>query len=162
MITTDESVLRTPCINASREEAEEIIAQLEKELIESARNGQPGIGLAAPQIGIHKKVAIIRVGSNKIDLVNPIILNFYDEFTFKDEGCLSFPDKKVYTKRFNEIEVQNDFGNFIATGLTAVAVQHETDHLNNVLLTDRQLKPKLRPNDLCFCKSGKKYKKCCG
>ena len=64
MIVIDEIELRKPNENASTEEAKIIIKRLENELLLT-----PGLGLAAPQIGIHKKVAIIRAGEEKLDLV---------------------------------------------------------------------------------------------
>ena len=61
MIIKDEKLLRVACEQATIEEAKEIIILLEKALIESDKNGFPGIGLAAPQIGIAKQVLIVRI-----------------------------------------------------------------------------------------------------
>ena len=58
---------------------------------------------------------------------------------FKNEGCLSFPGIYADTHRFQEIVIENNLftpHSFIATGLTAVVIQHETDHLNEKLLID--------------------------
>lgn len=173
MIITDENILRIPCSDVTKEEAVEIVNKLEYELKHSADIGAPGIGLAAPQIGIHKKVAIIRVGDFRINLANAIIENKFDKFKFDNEGCLSFPGKLESTYRYNEIHICNNLfepKKFIATGIVAVACQHELDHLENILLPDVAIKEikkpninnKIRPNDPCFCGSNKKYKKCCG
>jgi peptide deformylase len=147
---------------------------LQKNLDESALHGRPGIGLVAPQIGIAKNMAIIRIkdestGKNiNIDLVNAKIEEKYDLSIFNNEGCLSLPGEKYNTKRYNEIHVTNDVEpkKFIATGLLAVAIQHELDHTLGVILSDIGVlnapkKNKTRPNDLCPCGSGKKFKKCC-
>jgi peptide deformylase len=174
MIYTDEKILRTPCVDVLESEVSDLISKLEVELDLSGKNGLPGIGLACPQIGIFKKAAIIRLNEHSINLINCNISKKYDEFTFNEEGCLSFPNKFEKTKRFREIVVENNMvypHKFVATGLLAVAIQHEIDHLNNILLPDLSLKEdkilinvkiKLRPNDLCNCGSGKKYKKCHG
>jgi peptide deformylase len=169
IIINNENAIRLKCEDLQPKEVGELIELLERELENSAKMGRPGIGLAAPQIGIAKNIAIVRPGNKEfnINLVNCSIQNKYDEFIFRDEGCLSFPGRVENTKRFNEIHVINNLVypyNFIATGLIAVVCQHELDHLNGVLLTDSSLKTqkvKVRPNDKCVCGSGLKFKKCC-
>lgn len=170
MIITDSSLLKQKCEDISLEEAGTLIKQLEEELENSARLGIPGIGLAAPQIGVYKNVAIIRVGNVSLNLVNAKIEKSYDQFVFEGEGCLSFPGRSEKTLRYNEIVVSNAVEpyRFTATGLLAVAIQHEQDHLDGITLNDRIIKSgdknpsrKLGPNDLCHCGSGKKLKKCC-
>ena len=138
IITNNEAALRVECANVIPEEIGELRELLEQELINSARLGRFGIGLALPQIGIAKKMAIVRIPTQdgneiKIDLVNAQIEKSYDLITFQDEGCLSFPGRVETTKRFNEIYITNNLirpGSFIATGLTAIVIQHELDHLN--------------------------------
>jgi peptide deformylase len=173
MIVTDESILRLPCSEASIDEAKDIVFKLEQELKHSADIGSPGIGLAAPQIGIHKKVAIVRIGDFKLNLANAIIDQKFDKFKFDNEGCLSFPGKLISSYRYNEIHVSNNLfepKRFIVTGIVSVVCQHELEHLDNILLIDHvdanvnliQKNKKIRPNDQCICGSNKKYKKCCG
>jgi peptide deformylase len=171
MILTDPDKLRLPCSEVeSLEEALPIIQKLEEELLLSAERGYPGIGLAAPQIGIYKRVAIVRLIEHKINLINAEIKNAYDKKLFESEGCLSFPGRSENTMRYMEVEVENEFikpNRFVATGLLAVVCQHEIEHTLGILLPDRALqkqiinKSKIRPNDPCICGSGKKYKKCC-
>ena len=171
MIITDENLLRLPCDEVIDSEIASIRESLEKELDLSAKRGYPGIGLAAPQIGIYKKFAIIRLPDCKLDLVNCKIVNQFDKFIFYNEGCLSFPDRLEKTERYKEVVINGNtvFPNqFILTGLAAVVASHELDHVNQILLPDRAIKTvditrkKPRPNDPCSCKSGKKYKICCG
>jgi peptide deformylase len=147
MIITDETLLRRPCSDALPEEVESIINKLEDELKHSASLGREGIGLAAPQIGILKKIAIVRIPTNNgllsIDLVNCKIANGYNKAIFKNEGCLSFPDRYEKTMRYQEIYVIENLvspHSFIATGLMAVAIQHELNHLQNILLSDLAIK----------------------
>lgn len=164
MIITDEKKLRIKCEDVLLSESESLIASLEKELFNSKTKG---IGLACPQIQISKKAAIVRIDSRlSVNLINCRIEKSYDEFIFKEEGCLSFPGRKEDTKRFNEIYVVDNLvypHSFTATGLFSVAIQHELDHLNGILLPDRKLFKvvKQKPNEPCLCNSGKKYKKCC-
>ena len=169
MIITDEKILRTPGTNAASEDVRTIIEALERELEHSGRMGKPGIGLAANQIGIHKNVAIIRIDHNhSANLVNCKIAHQYDPFVFREEGCLSIPDKLVNTTRYNEIHIVDNLvypHSFIATGIFAVAIQHELDHLQGRLITDIAIQEKSskkqKPNELCACGSGKKFKRCC-
>jgi len=169
MIITDEVLLRTPCENVLLEEVDELRAKLEAELRESNRLGKPGIGLAAPQIGIFKKMAIVRLGHADldVDLINCKISQGFDEAIFDNEGCLSFPGRIETTRRFQEVHVTENLiypHSFVATGLLAVVVQHELDHLNGILLPDRALPStikKVGPNEPCPCGSKIKFKKCC-
>ncbi len=145
MILKDEKQVRALGLKSelvSPNEVKNLKALLEKNLEESARHGFPGIGLACPQIGIAKKMAIIRInGINSFhaDLVNPIIEEKNNLMTFFGEGCLSFPNLTGNTQRYQEIKVLNLLGNpkhFSANGLAAVCIQHEIDHLNGIVLPD--------------------------
>jgi peptide deformylase len=179
IITNNEEALRVFCEPALPEEISSLIETLENELNYANRLGSSGIGLASPQIGIAKHIAIIRLPKLSLNLVNAKIKNGYDPAIFQNEGCLSFPNKTEDTLRYQEVHISNDVEpyNFIATGFTAVAIQHEIDHLNQTLIFDRKtpkINPmikthKIKPNDPCIC--GKlnpltnqpfKYKKCCG
>ena len=143
MIVTDEDILRTKCVDVEKNEISELIAKLEDELRLSAERGFPGIGLSAPQIGISSNCAIVRVSTGlsliKVNLVNATIKQGYNLVKFKNEGCLSFPDKHFDTMRYDEIHVINNAvkpNKFIATGLLSVCIQHELDHLSGKLLID--------------------------
>ena len=174
IIINNEEALRVKCEDVKLEEVGALVATLEAELNNANRLGKGGIGLAAPQIGIAKNIAIVRLGKGfDVDLVNCKIEQGFDPTIFKDEGCLSFPGRVEDTTRFQEVHIVNNLVypySFIATGLLAVVCQHELDHLNSTLIMDRKI-PKAAPvvstkkpgpNQPCMCGSGKKYKKCCG
>lgn len=142
IIINNEEALRAECKDVALEEVSELVEMLEKELSNSNRLGNPGIGLAAPQIGISKKIAIVRVGNIKINLINCNIAKGYDATTFKGEGCLSFPGQLENTLRFQEIVVENNLTyphKFVASGIVAVVIQHELDHINSILFMDRKI-----------------------
>jgi len=167
MIITDEKVLRQKSVDVKEEEIGELIAMLERELKLSATLGKPGVGLAAIQCGVAKNIAIVRTPDWNIDLINARIEKQYNPVLFREEGCLSIPNRTENTMRYNEIVVRNsvDPKLFILTGFPAIVVQHELDHTNGLLMQDRALakpKTKLRPNDICNCGSNRKYKRCCG
>ena len=110
-----------------------------------------GIGLAAPQIGISQRLIVIDIEEIDADfpplaLVNPTITESSGE-ELGEEGCLSLPDFRAIVRRFTEISInaQNIDGqavHFSAQGLMARVLQHEIDHLDGILITDR-----LRPED---------------
>ena len=148
MIITNPDLLRFPCEDVQLSEIEELRQKLETELNNSESLGFPGIGLACPQIGIYKKMAIVRVPLRdgkiiRLDLVNCRIIAGYDKAVFDNEGCLSIPDRVERTLRYQEILVEGNLAEpkrFIAQGLVAVVIQHELDHLSGILLPDVALK----------------------
>ena len=99
-----------------------------------------GVGLAAPQVGILKRVVVIDIGSGRIELINPEIIETDGEQEGA-EGCLSFPGLYGTVKRPNYVKVkaQDRTGkSFIAEGeeLLARAVCHECDHLDGHVFTE--------------------------
>ena len=176
IITNNEDALRVICEDVLSDEVPHLIARLEAELDYANKLGKNGIGLAAPQIGIAKNIAIIRLDKSRgpnFNLVNCKIEQGFDPAIFRQEGCLSFPGRVEDTTRFQEIYVTNNLvypHSFIAVGLTAIVCQHEIDHLTSTLFMDRAVpkivpvvnKNKVGPNEPCICGSNRKYKKCCG
>jgi peptide deformylase len=140
VIITDEEALRIKCEPVLSDEIQDLKKKLDEALLWSARQGRPGVGLACPQIGIAKTMAVVRIDDKlKIDLVNAKITKMYHQFEFDGEGCLSFPDQYVKTLRYKEIMVEENLVwpyRFIVTDFAAVAVQHELDHLRGILLPD--------------------------
>ncbi len=100
-----------------------------------------GVGLAAVQVGILKRVVIVDVGDGLIELINPEIIEVDGE-QFGVEGCLSLPGKSGYTLRPMTVKVkaQNRNGNWCVykgTELKAKAFCHEIDHLDGTLYIDK-------------------------
>lgn len=169
IITNNEELLRVKCTDVLPEEVGPLREALERELANSERLGRPGIGLAAPQIGIAKNMSIIRLGKDlNVDLVNCSIKNAYEQFTHKEEGCLSFPGRVEDVLRYQEVHLIGNLiepRSMVLTGLIAVCAQHELDHTSGILLIDRAIpKPanKVGPNAPCTCGSKVKFKKCHG
>ena len=145
MIIKDKSKLEIPCEIVSVKEGEEIGVRLLHELRESKN----GIGLAANQIGINKRVCVINV-KEPIVLINPNVIDTSQEKFKFAEGCLSFPNDKVKTIRHNWIKVHADNhdsplvfsaeSNDINDAFECVCVQHEIDHLDGITMFDREFK----------------------
>jgi len=114
----------------------------------------PGVGLAAPQIGVSQRVFVIDIAtedepSNLMAFVNPEIVSREGEQVWQ-EGCLSFPDisedvKRADTVTVRAMDAEGKPFELTTDGLLAVAVQHENDHLDGVLMIDKlgMLKRKL-------------------
>ncbi|HDP69944.1 MAG TPA: peptide deformylase [Actinobacteria bacterium] len=101
----------------------------------------PGIGLAAPQIGVLKKIFICDLGDGLQVYINPEIVSAEDE-TEEEEGCLSIPNIRVPVKRAKKVKIAalNMDGKkvtFVADDLLARVFQHEVDHINGLVILDR-------------------------
>lgn len=101
-----------------------------------------GIGLAAPQVGISKRLFICEISDKKISIMNPTIKNARGE-TEMEEGCLSLPGIKASIIRKRSLCLSGyDFNghkiDLAMTDLWARVVQHELDHLNGILICDRE------------------------
>jgi peptide deformylase len=120
------------------------IARLVDEMFDSMYAAQ-GIGLAAPQINISKRITVIDVSfkerpEDKLALINPVILDREGK-QIEEEGCLSLPEirEKVTRAAWVKVRAQNVKGEtFEVEGeeLLARALQHEIDHLNGILFID--------------------------
>jgi peptide deformylase len=125
-----------------------------------------GVGLAAPQVGLSKRIIVVDVepddSSHKPTvLINPIIVTQNGEAVL-EEGCLSFPGIREEVKRAEEVIVEgmDETGQRVkidATDLMARALQHEIEHLDGILLIDHfsRLKRKLLKNQLSKIKPQK-------
>jgi len=155
MIVTDKEQLKQKCKPCkSIEEGEEVGKQLIEELVSS----QSGIGLAANQIGINKRVCVINI-KEPIVLINPEIIEKSEEKFGFIEGCLSFPNQSVKTQRYKWVKVKadnhsgtlyfsvwNDDGEegydkdkYLTYAYETACVQHEIDHLDGITMYDREL-----------------------
>ena len=131
-------MLRTPADSVTTFDAE--LRRLVKDLTDTMLDA-PGVGLAAPQIGVSLRVFTYHVDDQLGHLINPSLELSAEEET-DDEGCLSFPGLAFPTKRAYGVAAKgfNMYGEPVTlegTGHLARCVQHETDHLDGVLFIDR-------------------------
>ena len=109
------------------------LSELIDDMIETMNDAE-GVGLAAPQVGVLRRVCVIDVGEGPVEMVNPVILESSGE-QGDMEGCLSFPGQSGYVVRPNYVKVEaydrnGDLYEYEGEGLFARAVFHETDHLD--------------------------------
>lgn len=134
-----------------RKKAEEVtvvddnIRRILSDMLETMYSSD-GVGLAGNQVGLLKRLVVIDISGNPdkpepLKLVNPKIVAHSLETTDRSEGCLSVPGQYAAVHRFKEVDVlfQDETGkkqNIKASGLLAVALQHEIDHLDGKLFID--------------------------
>jgi peptide deformylase len=102
----------------------------------------PGVGLAAPQVGVLQRLLVYDVDDDPRVLVNPVLDEYSDETEEADEGCLSVPGATMPVERPVSLRVRglDEYGepvDFRAEGFEARVIQHESDHLDGVLIVDR-------------------------
>lgn len=100
-----------------------------------------GVGLAAPQVGVLRRVVVIDVGDGIIELINPEVVS-QEGSVRSEEACLSFPDLSGYVVRPEKVTVRaldrtGTEREYVGEGLLARAFVHEIDHLDGVLFVDR-------------------------
>ena len=105
----------------------------------------PGIGLAAPQVGVHQRVIVIDLSAKNeppdlIVAINPTIIHAEGE-TYEEEGCLSVPDYAANVRRHARVivkalDLEGVERTWKAEDLLAIAFQHEIDHLEGILFVD--------------------------
>ncbi|HAA56621.1 MAG TPA: peptide deformylase [Myxococcales bacterium] len=135
-----------PVLRENCQEVEEVNDDIRELLDNMAETmyAAHGVGLAAPQIGVAKRIIVIDVeakGEQLIELINPKIVEFRGKKIKQEEGCLSFPGHYGGVTRPEEVTVEalnRDGETFTVEGseLLSVALQHEIDHLNGVLFID--------------------------
>ncbi|MFC5387142.1 peptide deformylase [Aquamicrobium segne] len=128
------------------ERVDDALRNLADDMLETMYDA-PGIGLAAIQIGLPLRLLVIDLASREDDepnpqvFINPEIVEFGDERSVYEEGCLSIPDyfaevERPATVRVKYIDRDGETQEMAAEGLMATCLQHEIDHLNGVLFID--------------------------
>ena len=138
VVQTGEPVLREKCVEVKSFNKE--LFDLLDDLKETVR-AENGAGLAAPQIGVNKRVVVVDVEEGFFELVNPVIVSSKGEQT-GPEGCLSVKGKQGTVTRPYKVkaEYRDRYGKkhkLTAEGFFARAVCHELDHLDGVLYIDK-------------------------
>jgi peptide deformylase len=127
------------------EEINDEVIKIINDMLETLYSSKDGIGIAAPQIGVSKRIIIIDTNPSDASLKPMVIINpeivEKEGLSNAEEGCLSVPDIRVEVKRCERVVVEglDHEGNKIrveGTGLLARVFQHEIDHINGTLFID--------------------------
>lgn len=142
--TLGDQVLRQSAKRISK--VDESVRELARDMLRSMYSSA-GIGLAAPQVGVHKQLLVIDLDPDNaatppMVLINPEIRSFGSAIETYEEGCLSIPGVYLNVVRPSVVEVsyRDELGRpqrIKADGLLSRCIQHEMDHLNGVLFVDR-------------------------
>tara|TARA_B100001250_G_scaffold132118_1_gene112834 strand:- start:273 stop:797 length:525 start_codon:yes stop_codon:yes gene_type:complete len=143
IITEPNKILRQISQNVDKVGKEE--QKLMDDMLETMYDAK-GIGLAAIQIGIPKRILVMDISkngekNNPMYFVNPIIKNKNSELSTYEEGCLSVPNYFAEIERPKKCEIEyldyhGQKNNLLAEGLLATCIQHEMDHLDGILFID--------------------------
>jgi len=131
-------VLRTPAATVDHVDAG--IRRLVDDMLETMYQA-PGVGLAAPQIGVSLRVVVWDIGEGPHALVNPVLLETWGDWTF-EEGCLSVPDRywpiaRPGFARAGGIDLDGREVEYGGEELLGRVLQHEIDHIEGMLLLER-------------------------
>lgn len=143
IITLPDPLLRKTSEPIERVDAE--LLKLADDMLETMYDA-PGIGLAAVQVGVLKRLIVLDVSDDENDpqpltLINPEILKLGPVTRVHEEGCLSIPDFRLDIERpasltLGYLDREGKPRELVAEGLLATAIQHEVDHLNGKLIID--------------------------
>ncbi|MBR5171842.1 MAG: peptide deformylase [Phascolarctobacterium sp.] len=138
ILTAGDPVLRQTAAEVTK--IDKKLIKLLKDMAETMYAAD-GVGLAAPQIGVSKRIVVIDVGDGIIEMINPVIVN-KEGSVVGGEGCLSVPEYEGEVERAEKVECEftdrSGKRYLIETdGLLAIAIQHELDHLDGVLFIDK-------------------------
>ena len=149
IITVPDEVLKK--ISDPIEKVGESEKKLVNDLFETMYNSN-GIGLAAVQVGILKRILVIDVSTkeeekNPLSFINPVIKKISDETSVYEEGCLSIPDTFIEIERpkiceVEYIDLDGKLKNIKCDGLLSTCIQHEINHLDGKLIIDHLTKLK--------------------
>ena len=140
--TDDAPVLHQRAAEVSKEElGTPELLQLIKDMLETMRQAN-GVGIAAPQVGVSKRIFIADNSGSAIALINPVFTSHTNKMAWGEEGCLSVPGKWDQVKRYHYVTVEalsfkGDKLKFEAADFFARVLQHEMDHLDGILFIDR-------------------------
>lgn len=122
--------------------------KLVRDMLDTLKASKTGIGLAAPQVGVTKRVFVVNMKDKLGEqvFINPEMHAMYGVPEESVEGCLSIPGVQVTVKRYPEVVIRaqnlkDELYIFHCTGLLARCVQHEYDHLQGLLTLDRRVTP---------------------
>lgn len=138
ILTLDDPVLREKCVPVTKINAG-VLRLLDN--MKDTLYDADGVGLAAPQIGVSKRVVVLDIGEGIIELINPEIMEREGEQNGM-EGCLSVPNTRGKVKRAKRVVVRSLDRNgdeYVIEGqdILARVLQHEIDHLDGILFVDR-------------------------
>ena len=142
-IVTNPERLSKVCEPVDYKTSRQIANKMIMFLLSHKNIGNNSIGLACNQLGLDGRILLIKQGNRWERIINPVILNRSDETIISEEKCLSIKKKSVKVERYTSIKIYQDVKELEEqvmefSGLDAIVIQHEIDHLNGILITDKE------------------------
>ena len=142
-IVTNPEALSKVCKPVDYKTSRQVANKMIMFLVSHKRIGDNSIGLACNQLGLDGRILLIKQGNKWTRIINPVILNRSDETIITEEKCLSIKKKSVKVERHTSIKIYQDVKELEEqvmefSGLDAIVIQHEIDHLNGILITDKE------------------------
>ena len=141
-IITDLKHLTKVCEPVNYKQSKQIANKMIMFMLSNKNINDNSIGLACNQLGLPGRIIIVKMKNKWVRFINPIITYKSQEKIITDESCLSVPNKTIKVERSKEITISFIFdGNSKPSnykGMDAIVIQHEIDHLNGIIITDKE------------------------
>ena len=144
-IITDEKHLTKVCEPVNYKQSKQIANKMIMFMLSNKNIEKNSIGLACNQLGLPGRIIIVKMKNRWVSFINPVITYKSQEKIITDESCLSVPNKTIKVERSREITIYFEKGNHDGNhgweshykNMDAIVIQHEIDHLNGIIITDK-------------------------
>ena len=142
-IITDQKHLNKVCKPVDYKQSKQIANKMIMIMLSNKNINDNSIGLACNQLGLSGRIIIVKIKNKWVYFINPDITYKSQEKIITEESCLSVPKKTIKVERSKEINISFIFdGNSKPShykDMDAIVIQHEIDHLNGIIITDKEL-----------------------
>ena len=142
-IITDVKHLNKVCKPVDYKTSKQIANKMIMFMLSNKNINDNSIGLACNQLGLPGRIIIVKMKNKWVRFINPLISDESREKIITEESCLSVPNKTIKVERSKEITIYFEKGNHgwesHYKGMDAIVIQHEIDHLNGIIITDKEL-----------------------
>ena len=146
-IITDPKHLNKVCKPVDYKQSKQIANKMIMFMLSNKNINENSIGLACNQLGLNGRIIIVKIKNKWVSFINPDITYKSDETIITDESCLSVPNKTIKVERSKTIMIIDDKSTnknkckngMKFTDMDAIVIQHEIDHLNGIIITDKEL-----------------------
>ena len=141
-IITDEKHLTKVCEPVNYKQSKQIANKMIMFMVSNKNIEKNSIGLACNQLGLPGRIIIVKMKNKWVRFINPLISDQSRDKIITEESCLSVPGKIIKVERSKEITIYFEKGNHgweaHYKGMDAIVIQHEIDHLNGIIITDKE------------------------
>ena len=145
-IITDEKHLTKVCEPVNYKQSKQIANKMIMFMLSNKNINDNSIGLACNQLGLPGRIIIVKMKNKWVRFINPLISDQSRDKIITEESCLSVPGKIIKVERSKEITIYFEKGNHDGNhgweshykGMDSIVIQHEIDHLNGIIITDKE------------------------